>query len=612
MVGDGEPMGLVAHPLQQIQGLRPPRQPDRLSQAGPVDLLEALGQRGHRDHVANTQFLHDTHGDPQLALTTVHQQEVRWIREATGTVRQGRGLLGHVGAETTCEHLGHRGVVVVAGNAPDPEPAVVGLLGQAVLEHDHRPYVVGALQVAHVEALDAQRGLRQVQGRLEFVQRTGPAVVVSRTLHPVPDELLLGVAGHRRQQVPLAPTLRYPDLHTAAPLAREPLGQQDRVVRQGGHQHRPGHAARRILSVVRREDLAHQLGCRQVLHPVDHEPLPAEHLPPPHVEHLDRRLQVVAGYPEHVDLLVSGGDHLLALDHPAHARQAVPVAAGSLELEGIGGGSHLGPQLDHHFVRVALQEPQQVPDEVGVGVGRDLADTWAGALLDVEQQAGSAHPLVGAELGVRAGPQGERLDQLLERLPDGAGVPVGPEVPDPPATLGPGHHRAGPFVGDGDGQERIALVVLHVDVEPGRVLLDQAALQHEGLELVGHLDPLDVNRLGEHPSRAGSHTVAPAEIAAEPVSQALGLAHVQHAALGVQELVGTRRIGDGPCGWPLQHARSVGALSHPAPMLVVPAWRPAPYEHPRSTTPWRGVQAAPTDRQSGAETSEGPRRVLTS
>ncbi len=69
----------------------------------------------------------------------------------------------------------------------------------------------------------------------------------------------------------------------------------------------------------------------------------------------------------------------------------------------------------------------------------------------------------------------------------------------------PHDHGPGPVVVEGDGQERVALVVDQPDVEAGPVLLDQAVLQHERLDVVADLDPLD--RLGRrhHLRRAGMH-----------------------------------------------------------------------------------------------------------
>ena len=62
-------------------------------------------------------------------------------------------------------------------------------------------------------------------------------------------------------------------------------------------------------------------------------PLRPDDPPPPHVEHLDARLELVLGEPDDVDVLVAVGDHRLAFDRPAHRGQAVAEAGRLLELQ---------------------------------------------------------------------------------------------------------------------------------------------------------------------------------------------------------------------------------------------------------------------------------------
>src|ERR687892_448865 len=52
-------------------------------------------------------------------------------------------------------------------------------------------------------------------------------------------------------------------------------------------------------------------------------PLAAPHAAPPHEEHLHRRLEVVLGDADDVEVLVALGHDLLALDGLAHAGQSV-------------------------------------------------------------------------------------------------------------------------------------------------------------------------------------------------------------------------------------------------------------------------------------------------
>ena len=83
-------------------------------------------------------------------------------------------------------------------------------------------------------------------------------------------------------------------------------------------------------------------------------------------------------------------------------------------------------------------------DELVVARRLSISPTHGpGALLDVEQEARPAEALVAVELVVRAGADRERAQQQVERLADGVGVRVGPEVAHALALAAPHHHRPG-------------------------------------------------------------------------------------------------------------------------------------------------------------------------
>ena len=156
------------------------------------------------------------------------------------------------------------------------------------------------------------------------------------------------------------------------------------------------------------------------------------------------------------------------------------------------------------------------------------------------------------------------------------------------------------------------------DVEPRPVLLDEAVLEHERLDLVAHLDPLD--RLGRRrPSaRCGGAGCAGPGSSSTAAAAALGLADVDDPALGVLELVRARGVGDRAGRGALDHAPIVGsrAASRPRltgrrqhqPLRVEPDVALCSSAHaglvsgdisaPRPTTPRRGDQAVPTGRTS--------------
>ena len=186
------------------------------------------------------ELAHDPLGHAELALAAVDDEQLRRVGELARLARRarsgGRSLLGEVGRQPAGEDLLHRRVVVVARHV-DLEPAVLPLVRQPVLEHDHRADVVGALQVGHVVALDAQRRLGQPEVLLQLGERPAAGVVVAGPAQAVAGELLLGVAGDRLQQRPLVAALRHPDLHPRAALQAQPL-----LVGRRGRRARPARA----------------------------------------------------------------------------------------------------------------------------------------------------------------------------------------------------------------------------------------------------------------------------------------------------------------------------------------------------------------------------------
>ena len=229
----------------------------------------------------------------------------------------------------------------------------------------------------------------------------------------------------------------------------------------------------------------------ELLDLVEDEALPADDPPPSHVEDLDGRLQVVLRDADDVEVLVAVGHHLLLGDGLLHRRQPVPHAGRPLVLLLVGGGPHLTVEAPDDGVGVPVEEVDELLDQrVVLGVV-DLADARSRALLDVEEEARPAEPVVLVVLARRAGADGEAAQQQVERVPDGVGVGVRPEVADALALAAPDDHGPWPLLVQGDGQERVALVVPQAHVEPGTVLLDEAVLEHERLDLVAHLHPLD-------------------------------------------------------------------------------------------------------------------------
>ena len=157
------------------------------------------------------------------------------------------------------------------------------------------------------------------------------------------------------------------------------------------------------------------------------------------------------------------------------------------------------------------------------------------------------------ELGVRARADREAADQQVQGRPDGAGVAVGTEVADALALAPPHHGRAGPLLVEGDGEPRVALVVLEADVVAGQVRLNERVLQDQGVDLAVDHHPLHVVGLGHHLGRAGHELGRVLPVVGQAVAQGLGLPHVEDPALGVVELVGARGVRDGAGRRPIVH-----------------------------------------------------------
>src|SRR5436190_918463 len=86
VVGDREAVRFVTDLLEQMDGLAVARDEQRVAEARPVHLLEALREARDRD-VFEAEFFEHAHCDVELALAAVDQQQVRWIAEPLALLR---------------------------------------------------------------------------------------------------------------------------------------------------------------------------------------------------------------------------------------------------------------------------------------------------------------------------------------------------------------------------------------------------------------------------------------------------------------------------------------------------------------------------------------------
>ena len=550
MVGDGEPVGLVAHPLQQVEALAGARQHHRVPLAGAPHLLEPLGQTDQRD-VGDTQPVQRPLRRGDLRWPPVDHHQVGRVGEAArpaglgvdagragaGVGRLGDGrLLVDVPAEPSGEHLVHpRGVVLPVG-AAHGEPAVLALARQPVLEDHHRRDDLGALQVGDVVALDPQRRVGQLEHVLDLVQRLGAGGEVAAATGLVQRERVLGIALDRLEQGPLVTPPGHPKVDVGAAQPAEPLGHLVGVERQLRHQHlaRDG-LGRRAVDL--QQQAFDQVGRADVLDLLDHPTALAAHPAAAHVEHLDGGLELVLGQREHVGVGRVGQDDDALLQRPLQCPDVVAQPGRPLEVQVGRGLAHLALETAGEPPGVAGHEVAELSGQGPVLVGSDAADAGRRALVDVAEQTGPADLLGAAEHPVAAGADGEHAQQQVDGLADRPGVAVGAEVPGALALVTAHHLHPRDVVAHRHREVGVGLVVAVLDVEPRVELLDPGVLELQGLDLGAHHGPLDAGRRGDHRLGPRVQRGQVLEVRGQPRAQALGLAHVDHPALGVAEPV---------------------------------------------------------------------------
>src|SRR3954464_4288416 len=107
----------------------------------------------------------------------------------------------------------------------DAEAPVVGLLRRPALEDDHRRHLLGAHQVADVEALDAQRQHVEPERLLEPLERLGALLAAALGLQALLVEREPRVALSELEDAALVAALGQAYLDGGAPAQRERLGQ---------------------------------------------------------------------------------------------------------------------------------------------------------------------------------------------------------------------------------------------------------------------------------------------------------------------------------------------------------------------------------------------------
>ena len=188
VVGDREAVRLVAYPLQEVEALAGARQDHRVGLARQPHLLEPLREPAQGD-VGRRRVVHRLPRPRRPAARRRRRRRGSAGRRTPSPAGLGvdRAALPAVVGRRPDSSSRPRAAFGVAAepsgdaswieavssalDAPDGEPAVLALAGQPVLEDHHRRDDARALQVGHVEALDAQRRLVEAERVLDLLQR---------------------------------------------------------------------------------------------------------------------------------------------------------------------------------------------------------------------------------------------------------------------------------------------------------------------------------------------------------------------------------------------------------------------------------------------------------
>src|ERR1700744_4328001 len=110
-------------------------------------------------------------------------------------------------------------------------------------------------------------------------------------------------------------------------------------------------------------------------------------------------------------------------------------------------------------------------------LGADPADARRRTLVDVAEQARTVDLLVPLERSGRTGPSRKHPGEQIERLPDCPGMRVRPEVAHALTPRAAIDHQPGELFVEGDGQNRVGLVVAVAHFEAGGELLDPVVFE---------------------------------------------------------------------------------------------------------------------------------------
>ena len=336
------------------------------------------------------------------------------------------------------------------------------------------------------------------------------------------------------------------------------------MLRQKSLQNPPLHAARVggigifHIQAGRRLDLRGEIG-------------PVAQMPPAtHHGQVHAGASALHFHSQDVDIAVGHVVHRLLVQHIGQRRDLVAQFRRLLKLQPLSVRHHARFQFVQYILCVALQKALRIDHVQGVIRRADMAHARAGAAFDLVQQTGTG--AVG-ENRVLAGAQAEHLLHQQHRLFDRPGTGVRSKIVvfllDATAVIGHTREMQGLRAGlfglirlrirrdcRSHLQVGVALVIPKQDVVLGLQRLDQVVFQQQRLGFGAHHGGLHAHNLAHHVADAGAAMVF-LEVAGDPLFQAVGFAHVQQSAIGVEIAVHARQIGQ--AGNFVQQSGAVGA-----------------------------------------------------
>ena len=360
----------------------------------------------------------------------------------------------------------------------------------------------------------------------------------------VEHEGLPGVLRGRREQCRLVAAVRDAKPHLAGGQRAEPGLEGLGVVGQLGHHDLAG--GRQLVAVRVLQHGVDEVAERHVELLVDRPRMHAADPPAAHDEQVHGGGELVVVDAEDVEVHLRAEHDRALLEERRRGLQLVaPARRGLVVLHGRG-GLHLPREVAEDPLVLVLHEGDEAVDVGAVLLDRDPAGAGAEALADLAGEARPAARHRALVVRVLAGADREELQQQVERLVHRPDLGVRAEVPGAGDAALARDHRAGRLVAEGDHEVRVGLVVLEAHVERRMELVDPGDLELQRLDVALHDGPLHGCRGGHHPARALVQRAERCEVVREPCPEVLGLAHVQHAPVGVEESVHARVGGDLP------------------------------------------------------------------